>query len=68
MFQSHLNYFEEESNKIVSAEEVLLPASIVEKNEIFPIFLSLLKSICNCLQSKVFGVGINQGPLEHNCL
>ena len=46
---------------------VLLPASIVEKNEIFlSLFLDLSKPICSCLQSKVFGVGINEGPSEHN--
>ena len=45
---------------------VLIPASFVEKNEIFLIvFLNLSKSICNCLQPKVFGVGINERPLEH---
>ena len=45
---------------------VLLPASFVEKNETFvSVFLKLSKSISNCLQSKVFGVGINEGPLEH---
>ena len=45
---------------------LLLPASFIEKNEIFlSVLLNLSKSICNCLQSKVFGVGTNEGPLEH---
>ena len=69
MFQSHLSYFVEESVAKGNAVFllVLLSVSIVEKNEIFlSAFLNLSKSICSCLQSKVFGVGINEGPLEHN--
>ena len=35
------------------------------KNEILVNFIFPFESIiCNCLQSKVFGLGINEGPLE----
>ena len=46
---------------------VLLPASIVEKNELFlSVLLNLSKLIYSCLGPKEFGVGINEGLLEHN--
>ena len=42
------------------------PALFAEKNEMFlSVFRNLSKSISNCFQSKVFGVGIIERPLEH---
>ena len=48
---------------------MLLPASVLEKDEIFlSVFLNLSKPIFNCPQSKVFRIGINKGPLEHRLI
>ena len=45
---------------------VLLPALFVKKLKfLLTVFLNLSKSICNCLQSKVFGVRINERSLEY---
>ena len=79
MFQSHLSHFLEESIAIASEEDCQLSKAMLcfcwcyyllqllkNKNEIFQsLFLNLSKSIYNCLQSKVVGIGINEEPLEY---
>ena len=46
---------------------VFLPASFAEKIKLFlSVLLNLSKSIYSCLGSKEFGVGINEGLLEHH--